>query len=545
MTMIFKVFGGLALFFIGMKYMTDGVQSTAGKKLRSMIAAVTDNRLAGCATGLFVTSIVQSSSLTTVLLVGLVNAGVMTLQQSIGVMLGADIGTTVTAWLVSLDVLAYGLPMIAVATIGFLFSKNEKVRLYSMIIVGLGLLFFGLQLMKDGIGPLKEYPGFINFFSMFEPNGVLGLIKCIFIGAFVTAVLQSSSATVAITITLASLDVIGIKTAVALVLGENIGTTVTALLASIGGTIAARRVACAHAISKTIGVFIILCLFIPYWWFLNKVWGTLDMHDVGKQIAISHTIFNIVLVCLFLTVTKTYARFITWLVKDKGEQTGKTRVTYLDVTTHSSPSLGIAQSAHEITRMADRSSMMLEDLRACLLDNDNEQAQKAIFEGEVALDEAQHEIVRFLSKLVQGNVSTEINAEMRKQIRLADEYESISDYVATILKLILRKNQNNVTFSEQATQEILAMHTRVSDFVAMVTTGTRPTTMISDYFVRIETEDAALKHLYKQQRDTHMDRIAQGKCDTVPGMIYADIMQAYRKIVAHAHNIAETIAGEK
>ncbi len=545
MEMIFNVFGGLALFFIGMKYMTDGVQATAGKRLRAMIAAVTDNRLAGCATGVFVTSIVQSSSLTTVLLVGLVNAGVMSLQQSIGVMLGADIGTTVTAWLVSLNVLSYGLPMIAVATIGFLFSKNEKVRLYAMIIVGLGLLFFGLHLMKDGIAPLKKYQGFLDFFAMFKPDTFFGLIKCIFVGAIVTAILQSSSATVAITITLATTGVIDVQTAVALVLGENIGTTVTALIASIGGSIAARRVACAHAMSKTIGVLIMVCVFRVYYWFLQEVWAGFSMQDAGKQIAISHTIFNVFIVCLFLTVTKTYARFITWLVKDKGEQANKNRVTYLDITTHQSPALGIAQSAHEITRMADRSAMMLEDLRACLLDNENEQAKKAIFEGETALDEAQHEIVQFLSKLVQGNVSTEVNTEMRKQIRLADEYESISDYVTTILKLILRKNQNDVKFSEQATQEILAMHGRVTDFVAMVSSGTRPTTMIDDYYVRIETEDVALKHLYKQQRNTHMDRIVQGQCATLPGMIYADIMQAYRKIIAHAHNIAETIAGEK
>ena len=177
----FEVFGGLSLFLLGMKYMSEGFQSAAGKKLRSMVAAVTDNRLAGCATGVVVTGIIQSSAITTVLLIGLVNAGVMTLQQAFGVILGANIGTTVTGWLVSLNVLSWGLPVMSVAALGYLFGKTEKFKLWSMILMGVGMIFFGLTMMQEGIAPLRESPRVVAFFSSFSPATISGLLKCILV----------------------------------------------------------------------------------------------------------------------------------------------------------------------------------------------------------------------------------------------------------------------------------------------------------------------------------------------------------------------------
>lgn len=541
--MFFQVFGGLSLFLLGMKFMSEGFQAAAGKKLRAMVAAVTDNRFAGCATGIAVTGIIQSSAITTVLLIGLVNAGVMTLQQAFGVILGANIGTTVTGWLVSLDVLAWGLPVMAVSSLGYLFGKTEKFKLYSMIAMGVGMVFFGLDMMKDGIGPLREDPGFIAFFSRFEPDTISGLLKCIFIGAFFTAVIQSSSATVAITITLAMTNVIDFRTAVALVLGENIGTTVTAGIAAIGGSIAAKRVACAHIVSKVIGVILMVAVFGAFMKLLDASLAALHIVSVAKQIAFAHTLFNIILVALFLAFTGPFTRMICKLCPDK-EGGSSHHITYLDIRMLSTPAFGIQQSFQEIIRMADRAQLMMGDLRACLVDDENETAQKSIFDGESALDEQQKEIVQFLARLVRGNVTSEMSVETRKQIRLADEYESVSDYVAGILKLILRRKQSEVAFSQKALEEILAMHDRVTAYLAMVTAGLRAS-MIDDYLVRARTEDASLTHYYKDLRAEHMNRIVSGVCEAVPGLIYADIMQSYRKIKSHALNIAEAVAGEK
>ena len=213
--MFVQVLGGLSLFLLGMKYMSEGIQTTAGKKLRAMVSAVTDNRLMGCLTGIAVTSLIQSSAITTVMLVGLVNASVMTLQQAFGVILGANIGTTVTAWIVSLDVLGWGLPIMAVASFAYIFGKTDKVKFIGMVVMGVGMVFFGLDTMKDGIAPLRESEGFRAFLSHFQPVGVLGVCKCALVGALVTAVLQSSSATVAIPLALAQSQVISFETELA------------------------------------------------------------------------------------------------------------------------------------------------------------------------------------------------------------------------------------------------------------------------------------------------------------------------------------------
>ena len=538
----FEVFGGLSLFLLGMKYMSEGFQSAAGKKLRSMVAAVTDNRLAGCATGVIVTGIIQSSAITTVLLIGLVNAGVMTLQQAFGVILGANIGTTVTGWLVSLNVLSWGLPVMSVAALGYLFGKTEKFKLWSMILMGVGMIFFGLTMMQEGIAPLRESPRVVAFFSSFSPATISGLLKCILVGAFFTAVIQSSSATVAITITLAVTKVIDLDTAVALVLGENIGTTITAGIAAIGGSIGAKRVACAHIVSKIIGVVAMVILFTPFMHLLNISLAALHITSVAKSIAFAHTLFNVLLVAVFLAFTGPFTRLILKLCPD--DSNGSHHITYLDIRMLSTPAFGIQQSFQEIIRMADRVQMLMSDLRACIVDEENDTARESIFEGESALDDQQREVVQFLARLVRGRITTDISAETRKQIRLADEYESISDYISTILKQVLKRRQNGAKFSDKATAEMLAMHDRVAAYVASVTAGLRGA-VPADYLHRARTEDDSITHFYKDLRAEHMNRIVSGECEVLTGMIYADMMQAYRKVKSHALNIAEAISGEK
>jgi phosphate:Na+ symporter len=256
--------GGLGLFLLGMKQMSEGMQAVAGEKIRKLISAITDNRLIACGVGAAITSLIQSSSVTIVMVVGMVNAGLMTLRQAIGVVLGADIGTTITAWLVALHIVDYGLPILGISALFFLFSNNDRIRFTAMITLGLGMIFFGLELMKQGFQPLHDKPEFLALFSRFEPTSYIGVIKCVLVGSLITALIQSSSATVAITITLANTQVIGFETAVALVLGENIGTTITAYLASLGATTDAKRTAFTHIIIKVIGVIIMIPLFFKH-----------------------------------------------------------------------------------------------------------------------------------------------------------------------------------------------------------------------------------------------------------------------------------------
>ncbi len=545
--MFVQVLGGLSLFLLGMKYMSEGIQTTAGKKLRAMVSAVTDNRLMGCLTGIAVTSLIQSSAITTVMLVGLVNASVMTLQQAFGVILGANIGTTVTAWIVSLDVLGWGLPIMAVASFAYIFGKTDKVKFIGMVVMGVGMVFFGLDTMKDGIAPLRESEGFRAFLSHFQPVGVLGVCKCALVGALVTAVLQSSSATVAITLALAQSQVISFETAVALVLGENIGTTVTALIASLGATTAAKRVALAHILSKTVGVIALVFLFPLYLRLLVVFRDALGLtDDVGKGIALAHTLFNVALVALFLAFTGPFTRLVCRLMPAKGED-GETHITYLDVRMLATPAFGIQQSFQEILRMADRAQTMLNDLRACVIDPEagDPETRGRIVAGEKMLDDQQREVVQFLARLVRGQVTREMNGEIRRQIRLADEYESISDYVNNILTMLLRREEGGYHFSEQATSELLRIHDAVTDFVASITHDIRKGDSSPAMLHRVHVAGSGITRLYKQFQQEHMNRIVSGACEPVPGLIYADAMNAYRKIQSHGLNAAEALAGEK
>ena len=267
--MIFSVAGGLGIFLLGMKNMSEGMQAIAGDRMRKLINAVTNNRFIACGVGIFVTSMIQSSSVTTVMVVGMVNAGLMNLMQAIGVILGADIGTTITAWILALKIGKYGLSIIGASAFFFLFSKRDRVRFTAMLVLGLGMIFFGLELMKNGFSPLKELPEFEAWFSRFSPTNTLGVIKCCLAGAILTAIVQSSSATIGITIGLASTGVIDYPTAAALVLGENIGTTVTAFLASLGTSTNAKRAAYAHILIKVIAVSCMIPFFSIYTHFVE------------------------------------------------------------------------------------------------------------------------------------------------------------------------------------------------------------------------------------------------------------------------------------
>ncbi|MGL5902571.1 MAG: Na/Pi cotransporter family protein, partial [Cetobacterium sp.] len=259
----FKVLGGLGLFLYGMENMSKGMQKMAGERLKKILAVLTTNRLLAIVMGVFVTGLVQSSSVSTVMTIGFVNASLLSLKQALGVILGANIGTTITGWILVLKIGKYGLPMAGAAAISTMFFTSEKAKTRAMAIMGLGLIFFGLELMSDGLKPLRSLPEFVSLFHAFTADTYLGVLKAAAVGALLTAVVQSSSATLGITITLAVQGLIDYPTAVALVLGENVGTTITALLASLNATANAKRAAYAHTIINITGVLWATTIFRP------------------------------------------------------------------------------------------------------------------------------------------------------------------------------------------------------------------------------------------------------------------------------------------
>ncbi|MDO5577279.1 MAG: Na/Pi cotransporter family protein [Fibrobacter sp.] len=539
--MISNVVGGLCIFLLGMRYLSDGIQAVAGEKMRKMISKVTDNRLAACGTGLVVTSIIQSSSVTTVMLIGLVNAGVMTLQQSIGVILGADIGTTVTAWIVAIKITKYGLLLTGIAGFFYLFTKNERQRFIAMLIMGLGFIFFGLLLMEKGVEPLRTNESFIGFFSSFSPDNLWGVIKCVMVGAFVTAVIQSSSATIAITITLARAGVIDFDTSVALVLGQNIGTTITAFMASLGANLNARSVAYAHIFIKVAAVFITVPFFFPYLKLLQIIVSG-DI-EIATRIALSHTIFNILLVIAFLPFTKLLSDYLLRVFKEKKNDSSVLALTRLDTRILETPLVSIEQSRREVLKMGEIAGTMMTQLRELISGAEWKKEQiDSIFQQEEIMDRMQEEIVVFLQHLLSMELISRITKEAQEQIRRADEYESVSDYIVSIMKLHLRIKNAGLTFDDEERSEIRELHLAVYDYYKMIYGAHRNRDLDSLFMAKTRAD--SITHIYRLMRERHLSKMAEKQMDPLICTVFPDVLTAYRRVKDHLLNIAEADADE-
>jgi phosphate:Na+ symporter len=553
--MILHIAGGLGIFLLGMKNMSEGMQAVAGSRMRQLVNAVTNNRFVACGVGLFITMLIQSSSVTTVMVVGMVNAGLMSLVQAIGVILGADIGTTITGWILVLEISKYGLPMMGISAFFFLFSKSERIRYSAMMILGLGMVFFGLMQMKAGFYPLREMPEFIEWFKRFTPDSYFGVLRCCLVGAIVTSIVQSSSATLGITMGLVGTGVIGFETGAALVLGENIGTTITACLGAIGTSTNAKRSAAAHVIIKVIGVAWITAIFPFYITLVKKVVGP-ELIGVSEMvegvptyvhamhaIALSHTGFNIANVILLIPFTTVLASLLVRVMPDKSEKEVP-HLQFLDIRMLDTPAMGIQQSQNEILRMSDLIRKMMNRLGGILANKERDEvAEGKIFRREETLDIMQKEIVEFLSSLLSGNVPHNVMNSGRMQLRMADEYESISDYITNILKLNLRMRKGGMTMPEDAEREILDLHGRVSDYIDFVNEAVKEDNV--RILVKARTGGDAITHLIREYRSNHLARVEAGQTSALKSLIITDMLNAYRRVKDHGLNIAEVLAGEK
>ncbi len=552
--MVFGVIGGLGIFLLGMKNMSEGMQAIAGNKLRRMIAAVTGNRLKACAVGTAVTTVVQSSSVTTVMVVGFVSAGLMTLTQAIGVIMGANIGTTITGWILVLKIGKYGLPILGVAALLHLFSKNERLRFAGMAAMGIGMIFFGLEMMSSGLKPMRSMPMFIEWFSRFSAYSYLGVWKCVLAGCLLTCLVQSSSATLVITMTLAMNGIIDFRSAAALVMGENIGTTVTAFLASLGRPTNARRAAYSHIIFNVLGVLWITAVF-PFYLdlithLIGKDPGIMVMNNgvetfpsVKFGIAIVHSGFNIANVLFFLPFLPLLARFVTRIVPDKAAKEVP-HLTYLDIRLVDSGAMGIQESHVELLKMGEHVQKMLSWLKEILASEEIDEEKVAkTFHREEVLDVVQKEVTEFLGHILSGNVARDVVEAARMQLRMADEYESISDYIAAILKLYLKKQKSGIQFSKEARAEIAMLHDKVQAYVELVNDGAREKR--PEVLSKARIHGDAITHEMKSFRDNHLIRVGTKQATPLASLVFTDILNAYRRIKDHGLNIAEAIAGEK
>ncbi len=557
-TMIFGIVGGLGIFMLGMKHMSDGLQTVAGSRLRSLISAVTDNRVLAVLIGTGVTCVVQSSSVTTVMVVGFVNSGLMNLSQAIGVTMGANIGTTITGWILALKIGKYGLPILGVAALFYRFSKRDRVRYLALIAMGVGMIFFGLLLMKNGFRPIRYLPAFKEWFGRFQADSYLGVLACAGVGCVLTMVVQSSSATLGITMALAvqGPEVMPFTTAAALVLGENIGTTITAWLASIGTTTNAKRAAYAHVIFNVLGVLWITAIFHVYVKFVVGVMGgdaTVLNDPMGVPfatesliiagIAAVHTGFNVTNVLVFLPFTGRLARFLERVVPEKKHKEVP-HLTSLHAHLLESPVVGIEQSRVELLRMGQSLRIMMTKLRSLMTDGFSDEAIiKKLFHREEVFDIMQKEVVTFLSEMCSGALAHDVVDEGRQQLRIADEYESVGDYIADILKLNLRLRDANVEMSEEARQELLDLHDALTSYVEMIDEAVKQ--RHGDILSKACSQGDAITHSVRELRARHLERVTARAVAPLVTVIYNDTINAYRRIRDHMFNVAEALAGEK
>ncbi len=552
-----KVVGGLGVFLLGMKHMSEGLQAVAGDRLRKIIGAVTNNRIMAVIVGVLVTCLVQSSSVTTVMVVGFVNSGIMTLMQAIGVIFGANIGTTITGWILVLKIGKYGLPMLGIAAFFFLFSKKDRLRYIGMTVMGIGMVFFGLELMKNGFKPLRGLDEFNAWFHAFQATSYLGIIKCAAVGMVLTMIVQSSSATLGITIGLASTGVIEFQTAAALVMGENIGTTITAWLASLGTTTTAKRAAYAHVLFNLIGTAWFIALF-PF--AIKALSGLIaartgynpleigidDMDEtkfgmiITAGIALTHTTFNVTNVVVFLPFAGLLGKLVTRMVPEKDTKE-ISRLTYLDVRMLDTPALGIVQSQGQLNFMADSVETMIDQLGAILKSGKPDEAlERKIFHREEILDNVQKEVFMFLSHMVSGQVPLDITTKAHMQMRIADEYESLSDYITNVLKGVKRVEYR---IEESALETLLTLHNRVEAYIGKVNAHMK--TESPDLMAWAATEGTAIGELMKEIRREHLIRLQKEEGSPFFSLAYTDMLNFYRRMKDHALNIAEVLAGEK
>ena len=534
LNIIFNVIGGLGIFLYGMENMSGGMQKLAGKRLKKILAALTTNRIMAVLIGIFVTMLVQSSSVSTVMTIGFVNASLLTLKQALGVILGANIGTTVTGWLLVLNIGKYGLPITGAAAIAYVFFRSDKARTRSLTVMGLGLIFLGLDLMSNGLKPIRSMPEFIELFKLFNADTYFGAVKVACIGALITGIVQSSAATLGITITLAVQGLIDYPTAVALVLGENVGTTITAFLASLGATTNAKRAAYAHTIINMLGVIWVTSIFPFYIKFLGHI---VDVeNNITFGIATAHTMFNVLNVFLFIPFTGPLSAFLTKIVKDSGKSDEK--VTKLDKLMVGTPSLIVGQTKVEVLAMAQNIKEMMFALEETYAKNEviSDAKLSRLQKMEDNLDLYQKEITDVNFLILNKDLTDSMREETRKNLEVCDEYETISDYLMRIGKSIRKIQDHDIQINDKARKTLFDLNENIEILFREINMAFE--TKDKERFIKSIKKANEITEKFRQARSFHLENVKEGS-SAVFSTSYMDILNHYRRIRDHIFNIIE------
>ncbi|MFY7992253.1 MAG: Na/Pi cotransporter family protein [Bacteriovoracaceae bacterium] len=543
---IYTLLGGLGIFFFGMKFMSDGLQAIAGDAIRKIINSLTSNRFMAVGIGLLVTCIIQSSSVTTVMTVGFVNAGLMSLTQAIGVIFGANIGTTITGWIISIKVDKYGLLLVGLGFIPGLFSKSERWQHIGKAVLGVGLVFLGLQTMSAAFVPLRDNQAFLDSIAYFSGEHYGAYIASILMGCLLTMIVQSSSAMLGITMALATSGVIPYHTAISLVLGENIGTTITAILASVGANVNAKRAARAHACFNLFGVFVMLTI-LPYYFKLVDSLIPLDprfvaedgsVPYVAQHIALAHTLFNLSATILFIPFINQLAAFVTKITPDRDVKETP-HLLMLGDPSNMLPAASIAQAESELKKMNDIVDRMLKVSKEFWMDEEADPKKHAkILDYERITDNIHKEITVFLCYVMEKSMSHQQSEQVQAMIKISDELESVADYIERLANY-RERFKTAEALNGESRAEFFGFMDEVSGFYDLVASGLEDSKNLN--MELIKAKDQELQLVADSIREKHLDRISKGTYQPVTALTYSDMVVALRKIRAHSNLMAGAV----
>jgi phosphate:Na+ symporter len=547
--------GSLGLFLFGMKMLSESLQKVAGDKMRAVLAAMTSNRFKGIITGLLVTTIIQSSSATTVMVVSFVNAGLLTLVQSIGVIMGANIGTTITAWIISLLGFKFSISSISLPLIGIgfplVFSKSVTRKSWGELILGFAMLFLGLDFMKNSVPNISESPEILEFLAQYTGHGIFSTLLFIAIGTIITIVIQSSSATMALTLVMCNNGWVSFDLAAAMVLGENIGTTITANIAAAVANISAKRAARAHLIFNLFGVLWMLFVFHIFTATIGNVIVDLggdspynNPESVPIALSIFHSSFNIINTLLLVFFTPFIVKVVTRLVPQREPEEEEFRLQHIGIGLLSTAELSLLQAKKEIVTYAKRTYKMygfLKDLFAETNDKNFKDIYDRIEKYEDISDRVEVEIATYLTKVSSHGLSEESSRRLQAMFKIISDIESISDSNYTLAKTLRRKRKANIWFNQDIRDNLNHMFTLVDTSFSVMLNNLEEGYANINLGPAYEAEEK-INQFRNKLRKEHLKNVEQVKYKYQAGVIYADLFSEAEKLADYIINVSEDIA---
>tara|TARA_Y100000589_G_scaffold17227_1_gene14209 strand:- start:618 stop:2318 length:1701 start_codon:yes stop_codon:yes gene_type:complete len=555
---ILTILGALAFFIFGMKMMSDGIQKAAGGSLKRILGAMTKNNFLGVVSGFMVTTLVQSSSATTVMTVSFVNAGLVTLTQSAGILLGANVGTTVTAWIVDkigfdVNISAACLPLIALS-VPMLFAKRKKIKFYGEFILGFAILFWGLHELQKALPALKNNPEILNFLQAYADGGFISNILFVGVGTLIAVLLQSSSAAMALTITLAAKGIIPFEIAAAMVLGENIGTTITAWLASIPANVHAKRAARIHSLFNIIGVvwMILLISFIIdlppiiQWVNQNILRDSTDILSPdgrGTGIAIFHSLFNITNVLVLIWFIPWLVKTATKMVKSKGEEDEVFKLGYIGEGLLPSNELSLMEAKKEVKQFAKTTSKMNNLIRNLVKENDSKSFQKIatkIKNFEEVTDRFEEEIAKYLVKIGQGALTENMSLRIQALHKIISNLERVGDIYFRMSLTLEKKRDNKIWFTQSQRNKLYGYFELIDKTFLVVQKHLDNEFKANSIDEAVDLENQN-NQLQSKLRVSHIEELENGEYDFKSAMHYRDLFMACEKVGDHLINVSEAM----